>query len=274
MSPVFNNKIISKSHISSYEDLFLVCGYEFKNTTLLIEALTHPSSKISVKTKDYKGVIDAKMDDIFQDKFEYSNCDFKKGSKPFNYERLEFLGDRVLSFVLGDILFQKFPDDSEGQLSKKYSNLACGAICVEVAKSINLEKYIIMSIGEDKYNGRKNLSNLENVMEALIGAVFLDGGIENAIKFIKKHWKSFIDKVSTVNLLDPKSFLQEWSQIKFHVLPKYTLKEVKGTDHEPLFIIEVSIDGVNEKFIGIGGSKKESEKNAAKEMMEKLKLKL
>ncbi|QED23714.1 ribonuclease III [Candidatus Deianiraea vastatrix] len=253
-------KIVSRTHFLSYDKLCSNFGYNFKNIELLQEALMHPSAKICVPRK---ASISSKMDEILNDKI-------KGSSRKFNYERLEFLGDRVLSFCLGSILFRIFSDDSEGDLSKKYASLACGRVCYEIAKRLEIDKYIVMSVSEEKYDGRSNESNLANAMEAVIGAIFLDAGIDIALDFVKSHWRVHIDGISDWKLVDAKSFLQEWSQMKFHVLPRYETIEISGTEHKPIFKVCVSVDGVDGRFEGIGASKKDAEKSAAKIMIEAL----
>ena len=135
-----------------------IIKYNFKNTQLLNEALTHPSISL-------------------------------KDSPNFNYERLEFLGDSVLNLVTSEMLFNIFPQDTEGNLAKKKTALVCGTKLVEVAQSINLGAFIIMSDGERTCGGANNSSNLENVLEALIGAIYLDGGLNAAKDFISLFWK-------------------------------------------------------------------------------------
>lgn len=238
-----------------YDGFFEAVGYIFSDIKLAKEALTHPSVKLSAPCI-------ASASDKIKNK---AVC--KSKSKPFNYERLEFLGDRVLGFVIGDILYRKYPNESEGIISKRYANLVCGETCTEVAKNINLDKYIMLSKGEESQNGRENSSILENVIEAVIGAIFLDGGIDEARKFIEKNWLEYINDENN-NHGDPKSILQEWSQMQYGIIPKYDIIDMQGPDHAPKFIISASVNDMI--ATADGSSRKAAEKEAAKLLLNRL----
>ena len=169
-------------------------NYKFKNKELINLALTHSS---------------------------FSN------KKNLNYERLEFLGDRVLSLVISEHLFIKYPNENEGALSKRLSNLVSKQTLLEVANEINIREMLKIDNSEKKnLKLKKNISLLSDVCEALIGAIYLDSNLASVKKFIYKHWKKKVSK----NILppqDPKSLLQEVAQKKGLDLPKYILKKKK-----------------------------------------------
>tara|TARA_B100000029_G_C17551058_1_gene950134 strand:+ start:85 stop:753 length:669 start_codon:yes stop_codon:yes gene_type:complete len=175
-------------------------------------------------------------------------------------EKLEFLGDRVLGFIISKKLLEKYPDDKEGSLDKKLASLVNKKKCLEVGKSINLEKFILLG------NSKKKIIKIEDKIvsdacESLIGAVYLDKGIDVAEKFILNLWSKHIN-LTKVTYVDPKTELQEYSLKKFKLLPKYKLLDSSGPKHKPIFKIGVNLKN-SKMIIGIGLSKKEAEQNAA-----------
>ena len=184
--------------------------------------------------------------------------------KSFNsiesYEKLEFLGDRVLGFVISKRLLEKYPDDREGSLDKKLASLVNRKKCLEVAKSINLDKFIFVG------NSKRKIIKIEDKIisdtcESLIGAIYLDKGIDITEKFILNFWKDHILS-SDKTYVDSKTKLQEYSLKKFKLLPLYKLLTSSGPKHKPIFKIGVRLK--NSKFVkGSGSSKKEAEQNAA-----------
>ena len=193
----------------------------------------------------------------------FTHSSFKKKEKNnFSYERLEFLGDRVLSLVIAHNLFLAFSHEDEGALSKRHSDLVSKEKLLEVANELNIKSFLRSDAAEKKYiKIQKNNSILSDVCEALIGAIFLDSNINEAKKFIQKYWKEKIYK----NILPPKdakSTLQEIAQKKGLPLPKYKLKSKKGSSHNPKFEIEVSLDGFK-SFTAYGGTVKMAQTNAA-----------
>jgi len=208
-------------------------NYKFKNKSLINLAFTHSSFK-NIRNK--------------------------------NYERLEFLGDRVLSLVISENLFLKYPNENEGALSKRLSDLVSRDKLLEVANEINIKEMLRIDQFEEKnLKLKKNVSILSDVCEALIGAIFLDSNLEHARKFILKYWKKKFLK----NILppqDPKSLLQEVAQKKGLNLPKYVLKTKKGPPHNPRFEIEVFLKGIK-KFSATAKTIKLAEINAAKKML-------
>lgn len=203
--------------------------HKFSNIEFLEEALTHPSSG------SYLGAPD--------------------------YERLEFLGDRVLGLVVADWLFCEFPKDAEGVLARRHSNLVCKTALAEVAKNVGIDKFIKLARGERKTGGDKKASVLSNCCEAIIAALYKDGGLKASENFIKLYWKDFI-KINISAKKDNKSSLQEWAQGRGFDSPTYSVLEQSGPQHAPLFIIKVSIDTVGSSEAK-GTNKQEAAQKAA-----------
>lgn len=211
-------------------------NYHFSDEKLLVEALTHPS--LSQENKDNA-----------------------------NYQRLEFLGDKVLSLVIGEFLMKKFPNEMEGPLSRRQAALVSGETLAEIALKIELEEVLQISHGERKLGGKTNKHNLENALEALIGAIYLDSNYENAKKFIMNFWQELFEKDITPPK-DPVSQLQELVQLETKQLPQYITKQDGGFDHAPTFAASVMIPLHNLEFSATGKSKKEAQKEAAKLALE------
>ncbi len=218
-----------------------IIDYKFKNSEILKEALTHPS--VGYKHKD----------------------------KVFNYQRLEFLGDSILNMVVSEILFKLFPQDREGSLAKKKVMLVCGSTLGEIAGKINLGQFIIMTEGERQNGGESNLRNLENVLEALIGAIYLDSGIRAVRKFILKYWKPLAQNMLTPPQ-DAKTILQEWVQGNKLPLPIYKVVEQSGLAHKPNFIVTVYVEKYGE-VSAHASNKKLAEQKAAELMLDKIHIK-
>jgi ribonuclease-3 len=177
-----------------------------------------------------------------------------------NNEKLEFLGDRVLGLIISKKLLETYPNEKEGALDKKLAFLVNKKKCLEVAKSINLEKFIL--VGSSKKKKIKIEDKIiSDCCEALIGAIYLDQGFYAVEKFILKIWKSHLMQ-SVVTFVDSKTKLQEYSLKKYKTLPVYKLLENLGPRHNPVFKVGVKIH--NSKFVyGKGGSKKNAEQKAA-----------
>jgi ribonuclease III len=207
---------------------------KFKDRALLEEALTHKSYAIET------------------------------GARPFN-ERLEFLGDSVLSAVTAHWLFKRYPDDDEGRLSKLKSQLVSRASLVVWAKEISLGSFILMSPGEESTGGRARESLLANAFEALLGALFLDQGFPRAQRFVVK----FLSKKKRIVETDYKSKLQELIQKRYKIPPAYALLEETGPDHNKVFHMEVR---VRQRLLGEGEgrTKKEAEQSAAFQALKKI----
>ena len=184
-----------------------------------------------------------------------------------NYEKLEFLGDRILGFVISKKLISLYPNENEGVLDKKLASLVNKNKCLEVAKSIGLEKFIL--VGNKSVKSKVENKIIADSIEALIGAIYYDKGLEISEKFILNMWKSFIN-LSEKTIIDPKTKLQEYSLKKFKSLPIYKLVSSSGPKHKPKFTISVKLKDT--KFYeGSGDSKKKAEQNAAKKLLDSLK---
>ena len=217
----------------NYQDLQKKINIKFKNLDLLIQSLTHKS------------------------------FDTKK-----NYEKMEFLGDRVLGLVIAKKLLETYPDEKEGILDKKFASLVNKNTCLEIAKKINLEKYILT------FNPNNKKIKIEDKIisdscEALIGAIYLEKGLASAEKVILDLWKNnIIDSIITQ--IDAKTKLQELSLKNFKKLPIYKLISNTGPRHKPSFKVGVKLPNTK-YFFGLGKSKKDAEQNAAIECLKNIK---
>jgi ribonuclease-3 len=187
-------------------------------------------------------------------------------SSPYNFERLEFLGDSIINFIVSYKLFKDFKDKMEGFLSKNKSLLISKEFLSLFAKELKIDEFIMLGKGEEIDGGREKSNILCDAFEALIAAIFLDSGIRNVRKIMNK----LVDKYHDENSFDSKTLLQEITQEKFKTLPTYELIEESGEEHNKIFKIGVFIN--NKLYgIGIGKSKKEAEKEAAKNTISLLK---
>lgn len=211
-------------------------SYVFKEQQRLLEALTHPSRATFLSK---------------------------------SYQRYEFLGDRVVGLAVSDILFHEYPHMTEGDLSRALAYLVCGEKLAEIAQSIRLQDYIILTAGERRCGAAENTSVLADCMEAVLAAIFLDAGWEAAKKTVRVLWSSHIDLPEKIFAGDPKSRLQQWAQRQGKGIPSYVLLSQEGVDHAPEFLMEVHVpdlDPVSAKGI----SKKEAERSAAEKMLEQI----
>lgn len=213
--------------------------YVFQDPALLEEALTHPSTG---------QVTDS--------------------GAPYNYERLEFLGDSVLGLVIAEILMETYPDEREGGLAKRQAALVRGEAITDIAASMELGRAIIMSTGEKNTGGRNNKRNLENALEAVIGALYLDGGLKACRTFIRRHWLARLEVMVTAPK-DAKTALQEWAQKHNYPVPEYHVAEHTGPAHHPKFTIEVRVKDCP-VVTGEGASKKAAEQDAARALLDQL----
>jgi ribonuclease-3 len=210
-------------------------GYDFADQALLELALTHKS----------------------------------RGSR--NYERLEFLGDSLLGFTVADYLYRRFDTSSEGKLSRMRASVVRRETLAEVARGLELGKYIQMGEGELKSGGYERDSILADTLEALIGAIYLDGGAGPATKLILRHFEPVLEALSTgTNYKDPKSLLQEALQAKGLALPRYEVVETAGSAHRQTFVVECRIDETGESARATGASRREAEQSAASILLELL----
>ncbi|MDD3669390.1 MAG: ribonuclease III [Alphaproteobacteria bacterium] len=183
-----------------------------------------------------------------------------RGRAP-TYERLEFLGDRVLGVIVADMLYRAFPDEKEGALARRFVELTRAETLTQVAKGIGLPALL----KTDEEELRANASVLSDVCEAVLGALYLDGGYDAARAFVESLWAPLM-RAQTAPERDSKSALQEWAQRTRKTLPVYTLLEQSGTDHHPTFSVRVQI-GALAATAG-GPSKKAAEQAAAQKLME------
>ena len=211
------------------KELEKIINYSFKKTSFLEKALTHKS---------------------------YDNN--------INNEKLEFLGDRVLGLVISEKLIEKYPDEKEGIIDKKYANLVNKKTCLLIAKKINLKKFILLGSSHKKLERSADKIN-SDCLEAIVGAIYLDGGFKSVEKFILTFWEEYLLK-STITMTDSKTKLQEFSLKKFKELPKYIFFKKTGPQHRPLFKTEVQIPN-SKKIVGIGSSKKNAQQNAAAKLL-------
>jgi len=223
------------------EELERKLGFRFKNPDLLIQALTHPS---------------------------YLN----ESLVPINdsYQRLEFLGDAILGSVVAVEIFKRFPDISEGQLTRFRSDLVREETLARISYRLELGNYLFMGRGEDSNQGRERTSNLAASFEALIGAIYMDQGSVASRKFILGMMKDELDGIEKYGVsLDPKSELQGITQSKWGKTPSYRITEEYGPSHKRTFVVEVLVDGM---VLGMGAGKRklDAEQAAAREAIQSL----
>ena len=186
-----------------------------------------------------------------------------------NNEKLEFLGDRVLGLIISKKLIETYPSEKEGIIDKKYANLVNKKTCSDIAKKINIKKFIYLGPSHKSLQ-RSADKILSDCLEALIGGIYLDSGIKHAEIVILNFWKKFIDN-SAVTIIDAKTQLQELSLKKYKELPKYTFYKKTGPHHSPIFKTDVQIPN-SKKVIGTGSSKKNAQQNAAAKLLNTLKI--
>ena len=193
-----------------------------------------------------------------------THTSFENNKKDYTYERLEFLGDRVLGLVIADLIYKNFLNESEGDLARRIAFLVSGKTLSEIAIKFKLQNYVRVSENLKFKNGENN-SILSDTMEAIIGAIFLDSNYSEVKKVIKYIWIEYI-KNDVKPPKDPKSALQELSMELKYEMPVYSNYIKEGPDHSPVFKVKVSIKGLN-KSQGIGVSKKSAEIDAASKLL-------
>lgn len=209
--------------------------HRFQRTQLLERALTHPSVA--------------------------SNPGFRGG----DYERLEFLGDRVLGLVVAEMLFTEFPDESEGELARRHAKLVRKETLASVARDLDLGRFIRLEMGVDERSGRNNPGLLADACEAVIAALYLDGGLNAVKQFIAANWQERIE-ADLAPPSDAKTELQEWAQGLGLPLPRYVEVTRSGPAHAPTFTVSVEVDG-RPTVEGQGRSKREAEQAAARALL-------
>ncbi len=207
-------------------------GHKFTNLDRLQTALTHASAR-AVETEDY--------------------------------QRLEFLGDRVLGVVVAEMLFDMFPDANEGELSLRLNALVNAVACADIGAEIGLDDFIQTGSDIKSIKGRKGANLRADVMEALIAAVYLEGGLDSVRPIIGKYWKPRAIDAGAARR-DPKTELQEWAHRRGAGSPLYTVESREGPDHEPIFTVSVAIAGF-EPGQGEGRSKRAAEQSAAEAVL-------
>lgn len=186
--------------------------------------------------------------------------------KVVNYERLEFLGDRVLGLLTANLLYHA-QEEAEGGMARRLNALVRKETCARVARAIGLGDALLISASEDKQGGRDKNSILGDACESLLGAIYLDGGMESAAAFYETHWSEEIERVLAKSAKDPKTELQERASVMGGGAPLYTVIEQTGPDHRPLFVVEVIVDQIGSAK-GTGKSKKIAERFAALHLLE------
>jgi len=210
--------------------LIEILKYQFKDESLLTKAITHSS-------------VNSHVDG--------------------NYERLEFLGDRVLGVATASLLYRIFPSEPEGSLSQRFVRLVCKETVAEMALKLQLNHF--MKVLSDDLRTNENV--LCDVMEAVIGAIYIDGGIEAAIEFVNNHWRELIDS-HTNPPKDAKTALQEWAHHHGGTTPQYVVIKQLGSEHEPIFIVEATVGSHTAQ--GEGKNKKQAEFAAAQSLLKKV----
>ena len=223
-----------KRRDTALQQFFERLGFAFKDRALVELALTHASARPSLKPNE-------------------------------DNERLEFLGDRVLGLAIAELLTQTFPEASEGELARRYNQLVRAETCAEIAKEWELGQLILMSGGEAESGGRGKKTILANACEAVLGAIFIEGGYQAARDVVFRFWATELASLDLA-LPDAKSILQEWAQGRRLSLPRYVEIAREGPDHKPRFTAEVQIDGVAPER-GHGANKRAAEQAAALAML-------
>ncbi|MCR6632221.1 MAG: ribonuclease III [Magnetospirillum sp.] len=219
------------------QDLAQRLGHRFADPGLLTQALTHPS------------VVQGRAP-----------------RKATPYERLEFLGDRVLGLVVADMLFHRFPTEPEGALARRHAALVRREALARVAQAIGLPGHLVLSRGEEDAGGRANPGLLADACEAVIGALYADAGFDTAQVFVRSMWTPLMDEAAAPPK-DAKTALQEWAQGRGKKLPVYTTVGMEGPPHDPTFMVSVDVEGV-ETVTARGNSKRVAEQAAATAMLE------
>lgn len=187
-------------------------------------------------------------------------------------ERLEFLGDAVVNFVIGEILYHQFPTATEGELSRWRATLVNRDALAELSKQFDLGQYLVLGLGELRSGGKQRQSILSCTMEAIIGAVYIDGGFAAARERIQAWYQPLLQSLSSAaSHKDPKTLLQEYVQSQRLALPVYTVEGTEGEAHRQIFTISCHVKGIPEKVYGKGTSRRRAEQEAAQAMLSRLK---
>lgn len=218
------------------EELSRQLGYHFQNSRLLKTALTHRSSHHD------------------------------------NNERLEFLGDSIVNFVIAEALYQQYPRAQEGELSRWRASLVNRETLGNIAREFQLGRYLFLGQGEQKSGGGERPSILSCAMESIIGAIYLDGGFAVTRECILRWYRSLLDSLASAGShKDPKTLLQEYLQSRRMALPIYTVESVEGEAHQQVFLVSCTVDAMQKKVTGKGSSRRRAEQEAAETMLEAIK---
>jgi ribonuclease-3 len=239
--------------VATLKDLSALIGHAFARPELLEMAITHPSATGRGRPKGVKR----------------SPAQRKAGAKATaklaDNQRLEFLGDRVLGLIVAEMLFAAFPVEDEGALAKRLAALVRQEGLAQVAREMGLGRFLTLSRGEEESGGRDNPATLADACEAVIGALYLDGGIPAARGFIERHWQPMMS-AEAIPPQDAKTALQEWAQAAGLSLPHYAVIRSEGPPHDPVFEVEASVSG-HGPARGTGRSKRAAEQAAARELL-------
>ncbi len=217
------------------EQLIRKIGYDFSDKSLIDRALTHRSA----------------------------------GST--NNERMEFLGDSILGFVIADEIFKNLTNADEGDMSRLRSSLVKGVTLAKIAKEINLGNYLLLGPGELRSGGQSRDSILADALEAIFAAIYLDGGYKAARRIILDLYNKRLENISTTKLLkDPKTRLQEYLQAKKYKLPEYSVIDITGEQHDQSFTIKCVIDDLDLNAIAVGSTRRQAEQKAADKLLQEL----
>jgi ribonuclease III len=230
--------------VQAGDDFAAAIGHVFKRPALLAEALTHPSALSPVRGKKRRR-------DVVR-----------------HYERLEFLGDRVLDLVIAELLWHRFPAEREGQLTRRLAGLVRRETLALVALDIGLDRHMVLAASDAAAGGARNPSNLANVCEAVIAAIYLDGGLEAAALFIRRWWEPYLDRAD-IPQRDPKTRLQEWAEGRGLGLPVYRLVTTEGPAHGPRFTVAVRV-AQSDEASATAASKRAAEAEAAAALLQRL----
>lgn len=186
-------------------------------------------------------------------------------------ERLEFLGDSVLNFIIAAELYYRYPDMKEGDLSRLRANLVNGEILADLASELNIGSFLQFGSGELRSGGPRRKSIIADAMEAIIGAIYLDGGFDIVQCRVISWFTKRLDETAGIVQKDPKTLLQELLQMRKLPLPTYTLVSTLGASHSQIFTVKCTVFGINEATTGVGPSKRRAEREAAEKMLAKSK---
>ncbi len=237
------------------EDLPQLIGHVFARPELLAEALTHPSALPAARRQG-------------RSTGRRRPRRASSGAPRGDYERLEFLGDRVLGLVIAHLLWRGFEDEQEGPLTRRLTHLVRRDALARVAAAIGLDRHLILSPAEAAAGAARNPGILADVLEAVIAAIYLDGGFPAAVGFIERFWEPLIAEMAAPPS-DPKTVLQEWAQGRGLPLPAYELVATSGPDHAPHFTVAVRVAGQAEAS-ATASSKRAAETAAAAALLERM----